>query len=224
MINTLIFDFNGTMFFDGQIQKTSWKSFLKKRFDRDMNEEEFTEHIAGRNNRHTFEYYIGRHLDSSELDELTNEKEQLYCDYCLNHPKEFHLVHGLSEFLDKCLSNGIKLNIATASELPNVQFFFKYLNLGKWFNIQKVSLNDNTLPGKPEPDMFIKAIENVNSTPQESAIFEDSVSGILAANRANAGQIVLVEDSNLNPIEFPKDLRIDYTINDFENFQKVYNF
>lgn len=221
MINTMIFDFNGTMFFDGRIQKLSWKEFLKTEFDREMTESEFESHIAGRNNRYTFEFYTGQHLSDSELERMTNEKERIYCEYCLNHPSEFHLVEGLPEFLDNCLTDGIKLNIATASELPNMQFFFKHLNLGKWFDINKISLNDNTLPGKPAPDMFLRAIKNVDSTPEESAVFEDSVSGILAANNANAGQIVLVEDSTLNPVNIPIDLRIDNKLFDYTDMSVI---
>lgn len=221
MINTLIFDFNGTMFFDGQIQKISWKEFLKQKFNREMTEKEFEKHIAGRNNRYTFEFYTGRHLSTSELNEFTDEKEKLYCDYCLEHPQDFHLVEGLPNFLDQCISNDIKLNIATASELPNMQFFFNHLDLNKWFDINKVSLNDNTLPGKPAPDMFIRAINNVQSTPEESAIFEDSVSGILSANNANAGEIILVEDVNLNPVNLPNTLRVDKIIHDYNDFKKI---
>lgn len=215
MINTMIFDFNGTMFFDGRIQKESWGEFLKEEFTRIMTESEFEKHVAGRNNRDTLEYYSGRKISDEELEVLTNKKEQIYRDMCLSRPKEFHLVDGLTDFLSVCLKNGIKLNIATASERPNVEFFFKHLDLEKWFDIESVSLNDGTLPGKPAPDMFLRAIENIDSSPYNSAIFEDSVSGIQAANSANVGKVILVEDPDLDIVNMPSNLRADEAIQNY---------
>ena len=215
MINTMIFDFNGTMFFDGKIQKESWGEFLKEEFKCTMTESEFEKHVAGRNNRDTLEYYAERKISDEELEVLTNKKEQIYCDMCLSRPKEFHLVDGLTDFLNVCLKNGIKLNIATASERPNVEFFFEHLDLEKWFNIESVSLNDSKLPGKPAPDMFLRAIDNVDSIPRDSAIFEDSVSEIQAANGANVEKVVLVEDPDLTVVNMPTNLRVDEVIQDY---------
>lgn len=219
MINAMIFDFNGTMFFDGTIQKDSWKEFLEERFNRTMTDLEFNEHIAGRNNRHTFEYFSNRKFNDKELATISEEKEQLYREYCLNQPENFHLVDGLPEFLNRCQQENIKLNIATASEKNNVDFFFNHLNLDKWFNIDQVALNDGNLPGKPAPDLFLKAIKNIAADPENSTIFEDSVSGIQAANRANAGKVVLVEDPSTDKMNIPTDLRIDTVIHNYRNFK-----
>lgn len=215
MINSLIFDFNGTMFFDAAIQKDAWGQFLKESFNLKMTESEFQHHIAGRNNRYTFEYYAQRPITDAELATMSAAKEKIYCELCLSQPADFQLAPGLAGFLDDCHAQGIKLNIATASERPNVAFFFKYLNLARWFDIDQVALNDFSLPGKPAPDIFLKAIANVGASQAESAIFEDSVSGIQAANRAQAGQVVLVVDPQTPPISLPTDLRVDHQISDY---------
>ncbi|MFC6295142.1 HAD family hydrolase [Lactiplantibacillus daoliensis] len=215
MINTMIFDFNGTMFFDAVFQKASWGNFLAKKFNVKMTESEFQNHIAGRNNRYTFEYYSHRPITETELATMSEEKEQGYRALCLSQSADFHLVPGLPEFLDDCRAQGVKLNIATASERPNVEFFFKHLDLERWFTIDQVALNDSSLPGKPAPDIFLKAMANVGADQAESAIFEDSVSGIQAANRAQAGQVVLVTDPQENSVSLPVDLRVDQRINDY---------
>ncbi|BDZ32308.1 HAD family phosphatase [Lactiplantibacillus sp. WILCCON 0030] len=215
MIDTMIFDFNGTMFFDAGFQKVAWKQFLMQNFKVKMTEFEFQKHIAGRNNRDTFEYYSRHKITEAELGAMTAEKEKIYCDLCLSKPAEFHLVAGLPMFLDQCQRQGIKLNIATASERSNVEFFFKHLNLARWFDIDQVSLNDFSLPGKPAPDMFLRAITNVQAIRTTCAIFEDSVSGIQAANRAQVGEIVLVEDPKAKVEAIPDGLRIDQKISDY---------
>jgi len=219
MIDTMIFDFNGTMFFDGAIQRHAWKTFLANELNHDLTDDEFETQIAGRNNKHTLEYFVGHSLTDSELETESMKKEKFYQETCLSEPQSFHLAPGLEQFLDQCLSKNYKLNIATASEKPNVEFFFKYLNLDRWFDLKKVALNDGQLPGKPAPDMFLRAIQNVSSIPNQSAIFEDSVSGIQSANNAESKQIVLVEDPDMDKVTIPDNLRIDQTIQDYRQLE-----
>ncbi len=221
MEKAMIFDFNGTMIFDGKIQKSSWKKFIKQKFNRGMTENEFAQHIAGRNNQHTFEYYLGRKLSEQELAETSEKKEQLYRSECLKRSELFQLVDGLPEFLDYCREKGIRLNIATASEPSNVDFFFEHLHLEKWFDRERVALNDGRLAGKPAPDIFLKAIENLGVTSKQSVVFEDSLSGIKAANNAQAGKVVLVEDKNLAPVKIPATLRVDRAINDYQDVDSL---
>ena len=222
MIDTMIFDFNGTMIFDGLIQKRAWGKFLEVEFNRKLTSQDYQLHIAGINNRNTFEYYLGRSISDAELAQLSDKKENIYREICLNTPDEFQLVSGLADFLDWCESNDIKLNIATASEYSNVEFFFEQLQLGRWFDLSKVAFNDGQIKGKPAPDIFLKAIENVGGKANNSAIFEDSVSGIQAANTAQAGKVVLVEDPKLEKVNLPENLRIDKLIRNYSGINKFF--
>lgn len=70
---------------------------------------------------------------------------------------------------------------------PN-QYIIEYL-IGKWFEIDKIVLDDGTLPGKPEPDIYLRAAENIGISPSDCVVVEDSVSGICAAKRAGIGKI-----------------------------------
>ncbi|KRK90785.1 HAD family hydrolase [Companilactobacillus futsaii] len=222
MIDTMIFDFNGTMIFDGLIQKRAWGKFLEVEFNRELTSQDYQLHIAGINNRNTFEYYLDRSISDTELAQLSDKKENIYREICLNTPDEFQLVPGLSDFLDWCKNNNIKLNIATASEHSNVIFFFNQLRLGRWFDLEKVAFNDGKIKGKPAPDIFLKAIENLGGKASSSAIFEDSVSGIQAANKAQAGKVVLVEDPKLEKVSLPENLRIDKLIQEYSDINKFF--
>ena len=222
MIDTMIFDFNGTMIFDGFIQNRAQGKFLEVEFNRKLTSQDYQLHIAGINNRNTFEYYLGRSISDAELTQFSDKKENIYREICLNTPDEFQLVSGLADFLGWCKSNDIKLNIATASEYSNVEFFFEQLQLGRWFDLSKVAFNDGQIKGKPAPDIFLKAIENVGGKANNSAIFEDSVSGIQAANTAQAGKVVLVEDPKLEKVNLPENLRIDKLIRSYSGINKFF--
>lgn len=221
MIQTIIFDFNGTMIFDSQLQHQAWEMTLSREFKHRMTEEEFQNQIAGRNNSYTFNYFADHKLSDQAVDNLSQAKEIIYRKICLSRPESFKLVAGLPEFLDYCASKGIKMNIATASEMDNVNFFFKHLNLEKWFDLSKVVVNDGTLPGKPEPDMILQAIENVGGDPASSIVFEDSLTGIKAANNAKVAGTVMLCDPYEPNIALPSELSITRRLNDYVDFNKT---
>lgn len=195
MICNIVFDFNGTMIFDNIIQKRAWQEMLQNLLERAITESEFALHVAGRTNQDSFQYFLQTDLSNSKLQELSAEKETIYQILCLKDNQNFKLVEGLSDFLDVCKANGIRLNIATASEIDNVQFFFKHLNLDQWFDINKVAYNDGDLPGKPAPDLFLRGMQLIEAKPSETVIIEDSKSGIIAAKAARAAEVFQIVDN-----------------------------
>lgn len=189
-IKGVIFDFNGTMFFDEAFQKQSWLSFLESKTGRSISEKEFQEYIHGRNAEDSLSYFLQRELSREEVASLEEEKEVVYRRMCMECPEDFRLAEGLPEFLDKLVQRRIPVTIATASGWNNVRFFFEQLHLDKWFEIQKVVYNDGSIPGKPEPDIYLRAAEQISISMENCVVFEDAKSGIEAAKRAGAGQII----------------------------------
>ena len=103
---------------------------------------------------------------------------------------EYKFVDGVKEFFDALKENHVPRTIATAAGLSNVKFFFEHFDLANWFNLEYVVYNDGTLPGKPEPDMYLKAAEVIGVEISDCIIFEDSRSGIKAAKRSGAYKVV----------------------------------
>ena len=116
-------------------------------------------------------------------------KLSIYRDLCLKSA-DFRLADGLPLFLDRLKQLDFPITIATASGWNNVQFFFDHLGLDQWFNLQNVVYNDGTIPGKPEPDLYLLAAERLGVDIHGCAVFEDAQSGIEAAKRAGAGKII----------------------------------
>ena len=88
---------------------------------------------------------------------------------------------------------GIPFTIATGSYRPNVEFYFSHLHLEKWFRFSDVIYDDGTYPGKPAPDIFLKAAAKIGVEPADCLVFEDSYAGIRSAVAAKIGRIVTVE-------------------------------
>ena len=116
------------------------------------------------------------------------------------------LAPGSKELLEYLQSVNVPFTIATASDLFNVEFYFKHLNLGKYFDFSKVVYNDGTMKSKPDPEIFVRAMNVLNIKPEQALIFEDSSSGIGAAENSNAGKIIIVNSTNSDYSSYNHDV------------------
>ena len=66
----VVFDFNGTMFFDEEFQNISWRSFLEEKTGKTVTDEEFQEFVHGRNNQFTLAHFISPDLTAEEMEKL----------------------------------------------------------------------------------------------------------------------------------------------------------
>ena len=195
MIKGVIFDFNGTMFLDSPLHERAWIEMAQKIRRKPLGVEEFYQNLQGRTNLQIITYLLGRQPSDEELEQITEEKELLYRTRC-SAPDGLHmLAPGVEDFLNQLAPTGIPFTIATGSYLPNVQFYFSHLHLEKWFRFDNVIYDDGTYPGKPSPDIFLKAAAKLNVQPADCLVFEDSYAGIHSAVSAGIGRIVTVEPS-----------------------------
>jgi beta-phosphoglucomutase len=191
MIKNIIFDLNGTMIFDGKYHEIAWKEYSDKLAGRILTTEEFQHHVLGHTNRDILEYLMGKGTLSDErILELTEEKEAAYRDLYVKDTENFKLVDGLEEYLDYIKEKGININIATGSNLTNLDFYFEQFKLDRWFDKSKAAYDDGTMAAKPAPDMYIRAMERIGAAPEETMVIEDGPSGVKAAAAAGAAFIV----------------------------------
>ena len=187
---SIIFDFNGVLWWDGHLQERSWKQFAAQVLGVTLSNEQIAAHVHGRTNQHTFEYLTGRPVRGAELAQLTHQKETIYRQLCLDQGAGFRLSPGAIEFLDFLAVHRVARTIATASERVNLSFFVEHLGLDKWFDVARIVYDDGSRPGKPAPDIYLQAARNLYLEPAQCVVIEDSRSGIQAAHAAGIGHII----------------------------------
>lgn len=216
MAKGIIFDFNGTLFWDSPLHYHAWKEFSKKLRGYEFTDEEMQKYMFGRTNDDIITYAMGAKQPKEISEQLAKEKESYYRDMCRRNPANFVLAPGVIEFLDYLKANDIPRTIATMSEKDNVDFYVKEFNLAKWFDIEKIVYSDGTFLGKPAPDIFLIASEKIGMHPKDCIVFEDALSGIVAARNAGVGEIIAVtsmEDEN-----YYKNIEgVSMIISDFNN-------
>lgn len=192
MYKGIIFDFNGTLFFDSEKHLEAWREFSKRVRDHAFTDEEMRDYMFGRTNEDILAYLLGRKPEPELLETLAKEKEALYREQCRQDYKNTVLASGAVKLLDYLKENNIPTTIATMSEKDNVDFFIEIFNLEKWFDLEKIVYADGTMPGKPAPDIYIKAAQKLGLKPEECIVVEDAVSGIEAARAAGIGKIIAI--------------------------------
>jgi len=196
----IIFDFNGTLFFDSHMHYEAWRIYSKKLRGYEFTDEEMRKNMFGRTNADIIEYAIGKKPTKAMVEKLAKEKESMYRQMCLKDREHFVLSPGAEDFLNFLKENKIPRTIATMSEWDNVEFYIKEFKLEKWFDIDKIVYSNGKIPGKPAPDIYKIAANNINLKPKDCIVVEDAISGINSANSAGIGMIIAIasiEDDSL---------------------------
>lgn len=192
MFKGIIFDFNGTLFFDSEKHLEAWREFSKRLRKTPFTDDEMRQYMFGRTNEAIIAYLTGKQPDKEMVKRFAEEKEAVYREMCRKDAKNTVLAPGAVEFLNYLKENNIPRTIATMSEKSNVDFFIEQFNLANWFDIGKIVYDDGTIPGKPAPDIYLKAAEKLGLKTQDCIVVEDAVSGIEAARAANIGKIIAI--------------------------------
>lgn len=194
----VIFDFNGTMFFDSEKHIKAWAYYMEDITGNGVSRTDIQKYIVGHTPAEIFEHFLGYRLSDDMIIQLTEEKEGIYRRLCSEAGDGPKLAAGLEEFLNYLTEYNIPKTIATTANLSNVMYYFEAFDLYKWFEPEKIVYQDSRLRPKPYPDMYLVACKLIDKKPEQCLVFEDSVVGITAAEKAGIKNIVAVKGDNPN--------------------------
>ena len=93
------------------------------------------------------------------------------------------VMPGLREFLQE-FRPLYRSAVATSAPRRMADIILDGLDLRRWFDV--IQTSDDIAKGKPDPEIYLKAMARVGVTPGESVVLEDSSNGALAGKRAGA--------------------------------------
>lgn len=209
----LLFDFNGTMFFDSPKHKMAWDVFSKKYRGIPIRDEEM-DHMHGQTNKAIISILLGE-MSEEKSKQLSEDKEALYRDICRQQPETFHLVPGLTTLLDTLKTMGIPMTICSASIKANIDFFVESFHLDQWFEIDKIVFDDGL--HKDKVAMFTDGANRIGVALDQCMVIEDSLSGIAFAHQCHVGQIVAITEPEKTEA-YKKLAGVDRVIHDYHHF------
>ncbi|WP_332446427.1 HAD family hydrolase [Sphaerochaeta sp.] len=183
----LIFDFNGTLFWDTLYHRQAWGAMSLRLRGVVLSEAE-SHYLDGRTNQQTLAYLLGREIPEDEVVQLSNEKELLYESICLSH-RPLALANGAEYLIKKAEQAGRAVAIATSAGPDNIERYKKWFNLSDLVPDSLIIHDNGMRRGKPFPDLYLDACSALGCVPATCTVFEDTKAGILAAQAAGMGCI-----------------------------------
>lgn len=107
------------------------------------------------------------------------------------YANEVPLKPGVSDFISRCGSRGIRLGIATSNSRELAMNVVTVHGLREHFSC--IMTGSDVQKGKPAPDIYLTAAKALDVPPERCLVFEDIVPGILAGKAAGM-KVCAVED------------------------------
>ena len=192
----VLFDFDGVIA-DTETQYTEFWNRIGREY---LGQEEFGHTIKGQTLVQIFgKYFEGMDREQEEIVPQLNEFEaNMSYDY----------IPGAQSFMKELKAVGIPMAIVTSSNDIKMSNAYKahpeLLEL-----VDKVLTSEHFSKSKPDPECFLKGMEFLGGTPEETVVFEDSFHGIAAGRAAGAKVIGLATTNKREAIAPLCDMVID---------------
>lgn len=127
-----------------------------------------------------------------------------------NHKTKMETIvirDGVKDYLTHAKALGLKIGLASSSSRQWVEGYLKELQIIDYFHIIKT--RDDVANIKPDPALYLTALQALNVSANEAIAFEDSANGATAAALAGIKCVIVPNEVTRN-IEFGHyDLRIE---------------
>ena len=119
-------------------------------------------------------------------------EQQILDQVVVNILKDGQAIDRLLDLLHFLKNENYKIGLATSSSWKIIEAVLHKLEVKHFFD--EICSADDEVYGKPNPAVYIKAMQKLESKPSECIILEDSVTGMIAAKASMAFTIVLNAD------------------------------
>lgn len=202
-----IFDMDGTLVRNTLVHHLAWQSFLTKHgMERPLSEMSRT--ITGKHNNEIVRHYWGEQTGDEDVKRIGNGKE---AHYRKQYGDALVPLSGLIRFLGMIRDEGIPAAICTSANRANLEFTVDLLALRPYF--QLLLCADDVTHHKPNPEQFLLAADTFGVVPADCIVFEDSNSGIQAAE--NAGMKMVLMTTSLDSTTADQFTHITHALPDY---------
>ena len=203
MIDTVIFDFDGVILDTETPLFYTWQEVFHEH-NAELDRSLFQELIGGGEVKvdiyKKLEEITRQTLDK---DAIRGKQRQRYLDCIRSQP----LLPGVLDHIEEANQLGIKLGVASSSSHDWVERHLAERGLLHLF--QCVITRDDVKNVKPDPELYLAAMENLNTAPKRAVAIEDSLNGLTAAKRAGI-MCVIVPNPMTNDMPLDEaDLRLN---------------
>lgn len=189
-IKAVLWDMDGVIVDTGELHYKTWVEVLRK-YGVDYTREQFTRYF-GMNNQSIMKLLLGDRATPEMMKSIPEEKEELFRQRLNTQLKPYP---GVIDCLEMFHQRGYRQAVASSAPDENIVVILRNLRLEDAFDALVSGLE---MPGKPAPDVFLKAADEVGVLAGDCLVIEDSLAGVAAAKKAGMSCLAV---ANTNPRE-----------------------
>jgi len=208
-----IFDMDGVLVDSNPFHLEKWIEFLN-RHHVSFNRAELPKLILGQRNDTALRYFLGQDLRKEECRELEEELEAAFRVAFKAHAKP---LPGLLDLILECSDAGIPMAVASSAMKKNVDFVVDALGFREYF-FYVVSGDEVSIP-KPDPEIYLKAAQQLGFEAAHCVAFEDSFVGIESAKGAGMKCVAIASSFPIQ--ELRAQTNADLVVRSFEELSVV---
>jgi HAD superfamily hydrolase (TIGR01509 family) len=95
--------------------------------------------------------------------------------------RELKPVAGVVDVLEKLTADGVPYCVASSGSHERIRVGHRTTGLDRWFDDARIFSSQDVGRGKPAPDLFLYAAEQLGARPETCVVVEDSPLGVRAA-------------------------------------------
>lgn len=192
-INCAIFDMDGTLVDSLAFWDSFWNDFgfVYMHEDNFVPDDDVNKHIRTMIYTESIKYIREYYKLSASEDELMEFATKELADFYTNVAKT---RKGAVELLEWFKAQGIKMCVASATDLKYVKIAIDSCGLAKYFDAV-LSCSDIGR-GKEHPDIFLKAAEMIGGNVSDTCVFEDSCVALETAKQAGFKTVGIYDKHN----------------------------
>ena len=178
-----IFDMDGLLFDTEQVYQDTWREIAEERGV--ILEQTFPRAVSGTNGERMCQV-IEKYYHVPDGTEIMME--------CLKRVREKLALHvpikkGTVEILEAFQKAGLRMAVASSSTQEQIRANLRNAGIEGYFD--KLVSGSEVAHGKPAPDIFLYAAEQLGLQPEECFIFEDSENGIRSGHAAGCVTVMV---------------------------------
>jgi beta-phosphoglucomutase len=200
-----IFDMDGTLVDNNPYHFTAWKNLFAKYGRPEVTEELYNQKLSGVAGMPIMREFFSEYTED-EMQAMFEEKSRNYREAFAPFAKP---INGLERILIDLKEANFKLAVATSAAVNNIDFVMSHVHIRQYFEV--IIDGPRVSKPKPHPQIFLKAAHDLGMRPEDCVVFEDSLSGVKAANAAGMKVVGITTTHTADELQ-PVDLTIsDYT-------------
>jgi len=208
MIKAVLFDCDGVLLDSESIYLESLSAYLAT-LGREVSPQALSSFIGA--DIHTITNGLRKQYDLEQYDTET----MIHGQRALFRGRFYHMdltpMEGLIPLLTELKKRGILLAVVSSSDQSYVDYVTAKLGITSFF--QLTAGRETARRAKPQPDLYLAALDRLSVSPQEALIVEDSFNGILAGKRAGCPVLAYTG------AHVPQDIsQADFTLENYGDF------